>query len=82
MLRRSVPVVLVLAGAALALLLAGAVWRMNAFLIGFQPGVGYSYFPSAQELLVTLGLVAFEIMAFIVIVKMFPIFKGHGRQAA
>ena len=68
--------------AALALLLAGAVWRMNAFLIGFQPGAGYSYFPSTQELLVTLGLVAFEIMAFIVIVKMFPIFKGHGRQAA
>ncbi len=68
--------------AALALLLAGAVWRMNAFLVGFQPGVGYSYFPSTQELLVTLGLIAFEIMAFIVIVKMFPIFKGHGRQAA
>ncbi len=68
--------------AALALLLAGAVWRMNAFLIGFQPGAGYSYFPSTQELLVTIGLVAFEIMAFIVLVKIFPIFKGHGRQAA
>lgn len=68
--------------AALALLLAGAVWRMNAFLVGFQPGAGYSYFPSTQELLVTIGLVAFEIMAFIVIVKIFPIFKGHGHSAA
>jgi Ni/Fe-hydrogenase subunit HybB-like protein len=68
--------------AALALLLAGAVWRMNAFLIGFQPGPGYSYFPSTQELLVTIGLVAFEVVAFIVIVKIFPIFKGHSHQAA
>jgi len=68
--------------AALALLLAGAVWRMNAFLIGFQPGAGYSYFPSTQELLVTIGLIAFEVFAFIVIVKTFPIFRGHSRQAA
>ena len=68
--------------AALALLLAGAVWRFNGFLIGFQPGPGYSYFPSTQELLVTIGLVAFEVLAFIVIVKTFPVFKGHSRQAA
>lgn len=68
--------------AALALLLGGAVWRVNGFLIGFQPGTGYSYFPSTQELLVTLGLVAFEVLAFIVIVKTFPIFQGHRRQAA
>lgn len=68
--------------AALALLLGGAVWRLNAFLIAFQPGPGYSYFPSTQELLVTVGLVAFEVMAFIVIVKLFPIFQGHRRQTA
>ncbi|MDX1593914.1 MAG: Ni/Fe-hydrogenase cytochrome b subunit, partial [Gammaproteobacteria bacterium] len=68
--------------AALAMLLGGAVWRMNAFLFAFQPGPGYSYFPSTGELLVTVGLVAFEILAFIVLVKRFPILSSHRHQAA
>ena len=59
--------------AAVGMLLAGALYRTNAFLIGFDPGPGYTYFPSVPELLVSIGLVAFEILVFIIVVKTFPV---------
>ena len=59
--------------AALSMLFAGAMYRFNAFLITFDPGPGYSYFPSFPEIMVTLGLVAIEIMVFLFIVKTFPV---------
>ncbi|MET0025302.1 MAG: Ni/Fe-hydrogenase cytochrome b subunit [Sedimenticola sp.] len=59
--------------AAISMLLAGALYRFNAFLFTFDPGPGYSYFPSVPEIMVTLGVVAFEIMAYIVLVKSFPV---------
>lgn len=58
---------------AVSMLLAGAVYRVNAFLIGFNPRPGYVYFPSVEELLVTVGLVALEILVFIFFVKRFPV---------
>ena len=61
--------------AATTLLLAGALYRLNAFLIGWVPNPGdtYVYFPSVAELTVTIGLVALEVLAYVVIVKMFPV---------
>jgi Ni/Fe-hydrogenase subunit HybB-like protein len=59
--------------AALSMLFAGAMYRFNAFLITFDPGPGYSYFPSFPEIMVTTGLVAIEIMVFLFIVKRFPV---------
>jgi Ni/Fe-hydrogenase subunit HybB-like protein len=59
--------------AAVSMLLAGALYRLNAFIIGYNPGDGFSYFPSVPEIMVTLGIVAIEIMAFIVIVKKLPV---------
>ena len=59
--------------AAVSMLLAGSLYRFNAFLITFDPGPGYSYFPSVPEIMVTLGVVAFEIMAFLVLVKLLPV---------
>ena len=59
--------------AAIALVLAGAVYRFNAFLVGFDPGVGWHYWPSASELLITIGIVAAEIMAYLAFVKWLPV---------
>ncbi len=62
--------------AALLALFAGATYRIDAFLTGFNPGPNWIYFPSLPELLVTLGLVATETMAYVWIVKKFPILAG------
>lgn len=62
--------------AALAMMLAGALYRFDVFLVAFSPGAHYSYFPSVTELLVTLGLVSAEVLAYIFLVKRFPILSG------
>lgn len=72
--RRSGPWLLV---AAVSMLLAGALYRFNAFLITLNPGPGYSYYPSVPEIMVTVGLVAFEIMAYLLLVKILPVLH-HG----
>ncbi len=59
--------------AAVSMLLAGALYRFDAFLFTFNPGVGYSYFPSMSEIMVSLGVVSFEIMAYLVLVKTLPV---------
>jgi Ni/Fe-hydrogenase subunit HybB-like protein len=58
---------------ALSLLLAGSVYRFNAFLVGFDPGNGWHYFPSFGEIMITLGIISFEVMAYLYIVKKFPV---------
>ncbi|ROR32539.1 Ni/Fe-hydrogenase cytochrome b subunit [Inmirania thermothiophila] len=67
--------------AALSLGLAGALYRLNAFLIGFLARPGYVYFPSAEEILVTVGLVAFEILVYLVAVKRLPVLAAPARAA-
>jgi Ni/Fe-hydrogenase subunit HybB-like protein len=73
--------------AAMVMMFGGALYRFDTYLVAFTPGSNWSYFPSVPELLITLGLVAAEIMAYIFIVKTFPILAGHRettteRQAA
>ncbi len=63
--------------AALVLLFAGALYRFDVFLLAFQPGPHWSYFPSVTEILITVGLVAGEIGTYIVCVRAFPILAGH-----
>jgi Ni/Fe-hydrogenase subunit HybB-like protein len=58
---------------AVLLMVAGMVQRVNAFLIGYMTGDGWNYFPSFTELVVTLGLIAMEILAYIVISRRFPV---------
>jgi Ni/Fe-hydrogenase subunit HybB-like protein len=57
----------------ISLLLAGSVYRFNAFLVGFNPGDGWSYFPSFAETMITFGIVSFEILAYLVLVKKFSV---------
>jgi len=61
---------------ALIMMLAGAIYRFDTFLVAYRPGPGWAYFPSTAEMLITFAFVAMEIMAYLVIVKRFPILGG------
>lgn len=58
---------------AIAMLAAGALYRFNAFLVGFDPLNGWHYFPSLSEFLITLGIIAVEIMGYLIFVKKLPV---------
>ncbi|MCX7176449.1 MAG: Ni/Fe-hydrogenase cytochrome b subunit [Proteobacteria bacterium] len=55
------------------LLLGGALLRLNGFLIGYETGDGFRYFPALPELLVTVGMFAIEVLGYIVITRRFPV---------
>ena len=59
--------------AAAIMIFAGALYRFDAFIIVFDPGHGYHYFPAFQEIMITVGIIAMEIMAYLYIVKRFPV---------
>lgn len=67
--------------ASMMMMLAGALYRFDVFLVAFDPGEHWSYFPSVPELLVSIGLVAAEIVAYVYVVRNYPILSG-GRLAA
>ena len=62
---------------AVLLMVGGMVHRINAYLVGYMTGEGWSYFPSLPELTVTVGLIAAEILAYIVIVRRFPVLPAE-----
>jgi Ni/Fe-hydrogenase subunit HybB-like protein len=62
--------------AAMLLLLYGGIYRFDVYLVAFRPGAQWSYFPSVTEILITAGLVAGEIAAYIALIKTFPILTG------
>ncbi len=63
------------------LILAGMVYRFNVYLVGFQPGQSWTYFPAVPELLITFGIVALEILLYVAAVKVFPILAGPREPA-
>ena len=63
--------------AAVAVLIGGSLFRFNTYIIGFDPGTGWKYFPSVGEQMITYGLIAFEIAAYTLFVKIFPVFSVH-----
>ena len=66
---------------AVLIVLGGALYRFNVYLIGFNPGKGWHYFPALAELLITVGIVAFEILGYQVVVKILPVLpRLHTRQ--
>lgn len=67
--------------AALSMLLAGMLYRFNAFLVGFIPPGGYNYFPSVTEILVSVGMVSIHVMAFLFFVKKFPVLSPAEKHA-
>lgn len=68
--------------AAMLLMLAGSLYRFDTYLLAFNPGPHWSYFPSVGEILVTTGLVAGEIMLYIAIIRVFPILTLEKRHVA
>jgi Ni/Fe-hydrogenase subunit HybB-like protein/Fe-S-cluster-containing dehydrogenase component len=60
----------------LAVVFGGALYRFSTYLIAFNPGAEWSYWPSIPEFAITIGLVAGEILGYIVLVKKFPILRG------
>jgi len=62
--------------ASILMMLGGALYRFDAYIVAYDPGANWSYFPSLAELLITLGVVALEIFLYIVIVKRYPILSG------
>ncbi|HSE62345.1 MAG TPA: Ni/Fe-hydrogenase cytochrome b subunit [Thermoanaerobaculia bacterium] len=62
--------------AAMLMMLAGGLYRFNTYLVAYRPADDVHYFPSVPEFLITVGLIALEIIAYIVIVKTFPILSG------
>jgi Ni/Fe-hydrogenase subunit HybB-like protein len=64
---------------AACLLMAGAfLLRINAYFVGYETAPGWSYFPSVPEIMVTVGIIALEILGYIVLVRTLPILpKEH-----
>jgi Ni/Fe-hydrogenase subunit HybB-like protein len=76
------PARLFLAG--VAVMLGGILLRLNGFLIGFDTGPGWNYFPSVPEMLVTIGIFAMEVLGYIVITRRFPVLpreEAHAQPA-
>ncbi len=67
--------------AAMWLILSGALYRFDTYLIGFMPGENFSYFPTVPEMFITFGVVATEILLYVLLVKRFPILAGHPSTA-
>ena len=61
---------------AIVIAFAGALYRFDTYLVAFNPGPGWHYFPSVPEMLISIGLISLEIAAYIAIVKRFPILGG------
>jgi Ni/Fe-hydrogenase subunit HybB-like protein len=55
------------------MLLAGSLLRFDTYLVGFSPGPGWHYFPALPEILITIGIVAIELMAYLYFVKRYPV---------
>jgi Ni/Fe-hydrogenase subunit HybB-like protein len=68
--------------AAVVLLVAGSIYRINAYLIGYHPAAGWSYFPSVTEILVTVGMFSIEILLYLLFVKQLPVLPRHERVTA
>jgi Ni/Fe-hydrogenase subunit HybB-like protein len=62
-----------------AMLANGILYRLNCYLIGYDPGNGWTYFPSMGEILVTLGIFALHIVLYLIFVKHLPVLHAVKR---
>ena len=64
------------------MVLGGGLYRFNVYLIGFNPGQGWHYFPAFPELMITVGVIALEILGYQVLVKVFPVLPNAHKHGA
>lgn len=57
---------------AVVMLLGGGLYRFNVYLIGFNPGNGWHYFPSFAEVMIAVGIVSLEILLYQLLIKLLP----------
>ena len=79
-LARRNPARLLLAG--LAIMLGGILLRINGFLIGYDTGPGWNYFPSFPEVMVTVGMFAVQVLGYIIITRRFPVLPREDAAVA
>ena len=65
-----------------AILLNGALYRLNCYLIGYDPGNGWTYFPSIGEILVTLAIFAMHVVLYLIFVKHLPVLHAVRKTVA
>ena len=68
--------------AAFCLILGAGLYRFNAYITGYDPGNGWHYFPTLGEAMITLGIVAVEVLGYLWIVKRFPVLALPRRKQA
>jgi Ni/Fe-hydrogenase subunit HybB-like protein len=66
---------------AVAVLAGGSLYRLDAYLIGYQPISNWAYFPSLPELMVTIGVVALEVLLYLIFIKTLPVLHGDAAKA-
>lgn len=62
--------------AAVSLLAGGSLYRLDSYLMAVRPGNGWTYFPSAPELMITIGVICLEIMLYLLFIKTLPVLHG------
>ena len=67
---------------ACCLMLGGLLFRFNTYLIGFDPGDGWHYFPAIGEQFITYSIIAAEILLYTLFVKKLPVLPSHGQAKA
>ena len=65
-----------------AMLLNGVLYRLNCYLIGYDPGNGWNYFPSMGEIMVTLGIFALHLLLYLIFVKQLPVLHAADDRTA
>lgn len=68
--------------AALLILAGGILYRLDTYLVAYDPGPAWSYFPAVGEIAVTVGLIAMEMMVYIFAVKKFPVMSAAPAAAS
>ena len=59
------------------LIVGGGLYRFNVYLIGFNWTHHWKYFPSLAEFLITMGIIAFEFLAYFTLVKILPVLPAQ-----
>lgn len=64
------------------LMAGGLLFRFNTYLIGFNPGPGWHYFPAIGEQFITYTIISAEILLYMIFVKKLPVLPSHRQVKA
>ncbi len=64
------------------LMLGGLLFRFDTYLVGFDSGIGWNYFPSVSEQFITYAIISAEILLYMIFVKKLPVLPSHGQAKA